>query len=144
MEKFSLSDRYRLEIHWKSLSYERDGLCKFDGAYFSGPALQDALRLNDKDHIMLDFFKQYLILVKNVYVARFEWKGVEYRKDGTIQLKESFMSHDTELNRVPKLASTDYLIIDTRGHDAENHHFNLVYKTYVVNEDTQLYKFGGK
>jgi hypothetical protein len=48
MEKFSLSDRYRLEIHWKSLSYERDGLCKFDGAYFSGPALQDALRLNDE------------------------------------------------------------------------------------------------
>jgi hypothetical protein len=50
-----------------------------------------------KDHIMLDFFPAVFILVKNVYVARFEWKGVEYRKDGTIQLKESFMSHDTEL-----------------------------------------------
>jgi hypothetical protein len=144
MEKFSLSDRYRLEIHWKSLSYERDGLCKFDGAYFAGPALQDALKLNYEDHIMIDFFQQYLVLVENVYVARFEWRGVEYRKDGTISLKESFMSHGTELNRVPKLASTDYLIVDTRGHDVENHHFNLVYKTYVVNEDTQLYKFGGR
>jgi hypothetical protein len=63
---------------------------------------------------------------------------------GLFSLKSLLCLTILSLNRVPKLASTDYLIIDTRGHDVENHHFNLVYKTYVVNEDTQLYKFGGR
>lgn len=144
MEKFSLSDRYRLELHWQEVIYEKDGLCKFVGAYFSGPALQEALKLKESDHIMLDFYHQYIVLVRNVYVAKFSWKGPQYQKDGTINFKEAYMSHNTELNKVPKLSNKDFLIIDTKGHEIQDHPFNLVYKTYVVNEDTQLYRFGGK
>ncbi len=61
MEKFSVSDRYRLELHWDKVEYKQ-GVCTFTGPYFSGPALQEALKLNHKDHIMLDFFSQYLFL----------------------------------------------------------------------------------
>lgn len=144
MEKFNLSDRYRLELHWNKVVYEREGFCKFMGAYFSGPALQEALKLNPEDYIMLDFFKQYFIIVKNVYVAKFKWKEPEYKKNGTIHFKEAYMIHDTELNRVPKLKNKDFLMIDTKGHEIQDHPFNLVYKTHVVNADTQLYNFGGK
>lgn len=142
MEKFSLSDRYRLELHWTETIYDKDGHCGFIGAYFSGPVLQEALQLAHEDHIMLDFFSQYLVLVKGVYVAEFRWVGPEYKSDGTIHFERAGMFHANELNKVPKLKHKDYLVIDTKGHDVENHPFNLVYKTYVVNEDTQLYKFG--
>jgi hypothetical protein len=144
MQEFIFSDRYRLELHWKSTVYERDGVCKLNGAYFSGPALVEADKINSNDNIMLDFFHQYIILVENVYVAKLSWGEVIYNKNGTISLKEAFIIHSTELNKVPKLSDTDFLILDTSNHESETHQFNPLYKTYVVNTDTQLYKFGEK
>ena len=141
MEKFSLFDRYRLELHWDKAIYNRDGVCDLTNATFKGPALAEALKLNDEDHILVDFFSQYIKLVKSVYVAELKWKGVRYNPDGSISLLIATISHDKELNKVPKLNDDDYLIIDTSGHDVENHPYNLVYKTYVVNRDTNLYKF---
>ena len=141
MQEFVLSDRFRLELHWKSAIYEQDGVCKLGEAYFSGPALVEADRINDNDHIMLDFFHQYIVLVENVYVAKFSWGQVAYNKDDTVTLKNAFIKHDTSLNKVPKLSATDFLIIDTSNHETKMHQFNPLYKTYVVNIDTQLYKF---
>jgi hypothetical protein len=143
MEKFSLADRYRLELHWSSAIYDLDGVCKLEGTKFSGPALSEALKLENNDHIMLDFYSQYLVLVENVYVVKFAWGEVSYEKDGTISMTNTFLTHNTELNKVPKLKDSDYLIIDTSNHEVETHPFNPVYRTYVVNQDTSLYKFGG-
>ena len=143
MQKFDLTDRFKLELRWKKATYNKDGVCKLTGAKFTGPALADALKLENNDHILLDFFKQYIVLVENVYVAKFSWGEVSYEKDGSISLKNAKITHDTELNKVPKLNDTDYLIIDTSNHEVETHPFNPVYRTYVVNEDTALYKFGG-
>lgn len=144
MQKFVFSDRYRLELHWKSIVYERDGVCKLSGACFSGPALVEADKINSNDNIMLDFFHQYIILVENVYIAKFSWGEVVYNKNDTVTLKNALITHDTELNKVPKLSDTDFLVIDTSDHESETHQFNLLYKTYVVNTDAQLYKFGEK
>lgn len=142
MEEFSLSERYRLELHWDRVSYERDGVCNVIGATFRGPALSEALQLENNDHILLDFFQQYFIVVDNVYVAKFSWGEVKYNNDGTITLKDATIKHDTELNKAPTFNNTDYLIIDTSNHEVETHPFNPVYRTYVVNEDISLYKFG--
>ena len=142
MTKFVLSDRYRLDLCWESAKYETEGMCKLDNAYFFGPALADAQKVNENDHIMLNFFRQYIIVVENVYVAKFSWKEVTYNSNGKIFLGDAMITHDTELNRVPKLKSDDYLIIDTSDHEDDTHKFILLYKTYVVNEDTQLYDFG--
>lgn len=141
MEKFSLSERYRLELHWDEAIYEQPGLCKLLKAYFCGPALNDALKLNDNDYILLDFFKQYFLIVSNVYVAKLSWGKVTYTNNGNILLDDVYITHDTELNKVPKLLNTDYLIVDTSDHEITKHSFSLVYKTYVVNLDTNLYKF---
>jgi hypothetical protein len=143
MQKFDLTDRFRLELRWTKVAYTKEGVCKITGAKFTGPALADALKLENNDHILLDFFKQYLVLVENVYIGKFSWGEVTYEKDGTISLKNTKLTHDTELNKVPKLKDSDYLIIDTSNHEVETHPFNPVYRTYVVNEDTALYKFGG-
>jgi len=141
MEKFNLSDRYRLELHWEKTFYEQPGICKLEAVLFKGPALIEAVKLNDSDYIMIDFFSQYIHLVKSVYIAKLSWSGINYNSDGSISLKNVLIEHDSELNRVPKLNNDDYLVIDTRGHEIENHHLNLVYKTYVVNKYTNLYQF---
>jgi len=144
MDKFSLSERYRLELHWDKTVYKDEGRCDLINARFSGPALMQADKINNDDNIMLDFFHQYVIITKNAYVGKFSWGEVIYNKDNTVSLKDAVITHDTELNRVPKLKDTDHLIIDTNGHETETHAYNLLYKTYVVNEDTTLYRFDRK
>ena len=91
---------------------------------------------------MLDFFHQYFVLTRNVYVGKLSWKKVEYKND-KVFLSEAMITHATELNRVPQLNKLDYLVIDTKGHDADEHIYRCVYKTYVVKEDTKPYDFRG-
>jgi len=141
MSKFLLSERYRLEIHWKKAVYEKEGVCRLEGAYFSGPALRIAEKIKSNDSINLDFYKQYIILVKDVYVAVFGWGEVVYNQNGTVTLKDAVILHDTELNRVPKLKDKDYIVIDTQKHEASTHRLHLVYESFVINENGDLYKF---
>lgn len=142
--KFLLSERYRLEVRWEKAIYDQDGICKLIGAYFSGPVLSNAQRINSNDHIMLDFYRQYIIVAKNIYVAKLSWCDVVYDSNGFIFLEGAIISHDTELNRVPKLKDTDYLVIDTSTHEADKHQYNLVYKTFVLDVDDTLYNFSNK
>lgn len=141
MKEFLLSERYKLELRWKRVVYEREGLCKLEGAYFSGPALNMAQKINGNDNINVDFCKQYFIITKFVYVAKLSWAEVVYNKDGTVSLKNAVLSHDTELNKVPKLMDTDHIVINTENHEEAVHHLNLVYESFVVNENNILYKF---
>ncbi len=141
MEKFSFGpEKYKLELHWAEAIYNTEGVCDLKEAYFSGPALADAEKVQDNDYIMLDFYSQYLVLVSNVYVGKLSWGKVTY-SGRTIKLSDAKITHDTELNKVPKLGSKDYLLIDTSNHERELHNLNLLYKTYVVNELGELYNF---
>ncbi len=136
-----LGEKYRLELHWDTVIYERDGVCKLNNASFSGPVLSISNVINPNDNIMVDFFNQYAILVNNVYVAKLSWKEVKYNKDSSVTLSDCFLTHDTELNKVPKFRDNDYIVIDTKNHEEAIHAFNLVYISYVVNENGVLYKF---
>lgn len=140
---FSLSESFRLELHWDDTKYESPGRCELKSAYFSGPVLQVAQKINSNDDMMLDFFSQYIRLVNSVYVAKLSWFGAEYSDDGLkVLLKHAIIEHKKELNNVPTFSNTDWLMIDCRGHDVENHPYNLVYKTYVMNSNKDLYRFG--
>lgn len=140
-KRFMISEKYSLELHWKKVEYEAKGYCKLIDAYFSGPALSMAEKISDNDYINLDFFEQYPIITKNYYIAKLSWKTVEYNNDGTVKLNDVYISHDTDLHKVPKLNEKDYIVIDTEDHESEVHHFNLVYKSYVVNENYVMYNF---
>ncbi len=137
-----LGEVYKLKLSWEKVKYEQDGVCKLIGACFSGPVLSNAEKINDNDNIKLDFFTQYLIFVKNVYVGDLSWGEVIYR-DKQVILKDAKITHDTELNKVPKLRDTDYLVIDTSNHEMAVHALNLLYTTYVVNEGGEPYNFRG-
>jgi len=142
MAKFLFGpERYRLDLHWEKAIYETKGVCKLKNAVFSGPALSDAEEVQSNDEILLDFYSQYIVLVKNIYVGKLSWGAVKYNGDNTISLMNAKITHNTELNRVPKLKDTDYLVIDTSNHEMAVHMFNLTYKTYVVNEGGESYNF---
>lgn len=136
---FLLGEKYRLELLWDSVSYS-DNICTFLGAYFSGPVLQLAEKIESNTFIMLDFFRQYFVLVDNVYIGKLSWGEVTYR-EGKILLNDCKLTHKSELHKVPKLKDNDILIIDCKNHDRETHAFFTTYKTYVSNENLHLYNF---
>lgn len=138
---FSISERYTLKISWDKVTYNNPGECLLTNARLSGPALSIANQINPNEFINLDFYKQYLIFVTNVYVGKFSWGEVVYNEDNTVTLKETKIEHDTELNKAPKLENTDYILIDTVDHEEAVHAHNLLYTSYVVNEDGILYDF---
>ena len=140
MGKFLLSERFRLELHWKKCIHSKAGEMHFEGAYFSGPVLKQAVELNQSDHIELDFCNQTLVVVQGVYIGTFAWSGVEYSKD-KIFLRAAVLMYDKKLKNIPKLNNTDYLIIDTRDHENEKHNYNALYPTYVVDQGGELYDY---
>ena len=140
-DKFILSEKFRLELHWKEIKYEAEERCKLIDACFSGPVLSIAQKIEENSFIDLDFYEQYSIITKNYYVARFSWNKVIYNKDNTVSLGDAYLSHNKDLNKVPKLKNNDFIVIDTKGHEEETHAFNLVYRSYVVNENFIMYNF---
>jgi hypothetical protein len=136
---FLLGEKYRLDLKWNKVIYT-DNVCSLIGANFSGPALAFAEQIGSNDSIQLDFFKQYCIIVDNVYIGKLSWGEVEY-KNNVVYLKDCTLKHTSEINKVPQLANNDVLVIDCKDHEAELHSFYPTYKTYVINEDTQVYTF---
>jgi len=142
MNDFLLSEMFKLELRWNEVRYLHDGKCEFKKACFTGPVLQIAQKLKDMDYMLLDFYSQYIKLVKGVYVGKFSWEGTFYSDDGKkVYFKKAIMEHSKELNNVPALCNNDYFIIDTSNHTTEMHTNNLVYKTYLINSDSTMYNF---
>lgn len=141
VNEFLLGEKYRLDVKWEDVEY-KEGVCIFKGAYFSGPVLQFAEKIEPNNTMALDFFKQYFVLVDNVYIGTFSWGEVTYKED-MVLLSNCTLSHKSELHKVPKLKKRDMLVIDCKLHERETHDFYPTYKTYVVNSDTQVYNFLG-
>ena len=142
MNQFLLSEKFKLEIRWQDVVYEQDGKCKLIGAYFTGPVIQIAQKINPNDYIVLDFYSQYIQLVKSVYMAKLVWGAVSYSDDGQkVYFTDAVLEHDKELNNVPKLNVSDYFVVDTQDHVSDKHSQFLVYKTYLINENHILYRF---
>ena len=139
MDKFLLSERYRLELHWDNVE-RKPGLMVLKGAYFSGPVLSQAIKLNDNDIIKLDFCDQQFVVVNNVYIADFSWGRATYT-DKMIHLKPAVIKFDAKLKGIPSLVDTDYLVIDTEKHEVSKHAYNMVYPAFVIDKDKELYDY---
>ena len=132
-------DRYRLELRWEQVFYERDGVALLMNANFSGPALKISQQLNEKDEINIDMTEQYELLIPNFYIAKVKWEGIEYKNDRIYF--DKLIIESRHINSIPKLKHTDYFIIDTSKHEEQTHAFNLNYDCYLVDELGELYKF---
>jgi len=136
---YLFNSNYRLELHWQDLTY-KEGECHFKNAYFSGPVLSLAEKIQANDKINLDFFRQYYIVVENVYIGELSWGDICY-KDDQVYLMDCKMTHKSELNKAPKLSKHDYMIIDCGNHDRSVHSWNPNYRTFIVNLDKQVYNY---
>ena len=139
--KFLLSERYRLELHWKKVLRPKAGEMHLTDAYFTGPAMKQADKINDNDAIRLDFCSQLITLVNSVYVADLRWGEAVYTKNENVYLKNARVEYDPSIKGIPNLGNKDYLVIDTSGHENEKHLFNLLYPTYVIDEDSEIYDY---
>ncbi|MGD9158765.1 MAG: hypothetical protein PVG39_10195 [Desulfobacteraceae bacterium] len=139
-----LGERYRLELHWKKIAIPEPGIMTLTGAYFSGPALAEAEKINDNDYIRLDFCSQLIIIASGLYVGDLKWGAVTYgNKSGKpiVKLSDAYIKYDPTLRNIATLKNRDYLVIDTSGHENEKHLYNLLYTTYVVDKDNELYNY---
>ena len=111
--------KYRLELHWDSVSYNRDDVAVLSGAYFTGPVLKDAEQLVDDDKLILDMTQQHLIfpLMNDFYQCTLSWKGVSYKGD-KIFLKEAYIK-GRYVNSVETLENKDWILIDCKEHDTK-------------------------
>jgi hypothetical protein len=140
--EFSVSERFRLEIHWKKVIYNQEGIAEFTGCYLSGPVIKEVAEMNQKDVIALDFGNQYVVFTPNYYVARLSWEGVRHTPH-RIYLDNAILKNKF-LNSVPNLNYNDYIIVDTKNHEDDKHQYHLSYPAYLIKFGGELYNFGVK
>lgn len=138
---FSISERFRLEMHWSKAVYDQDGTAKLEGCYLGGPVIKEVAEMNQKDVIALDFGNQYAVFVPNYYVAKLSWEGVRH-SPSKIYLDNAILKN-RHLNSVPNLNYNDYIIVDTKNHEDDKHQYHLSYPSYLIKFEGEVYNFRG-
>lgn len=118
-------DKYRLELHWAMVDYNRDDIAVLKGAYFNGSVLKEAAQLRENDELILDMTAQHMVFIPDYYQATLTWKGTQY-KGNQIFLKEAWI-RGNHINSIETLEDTDWLLIDCREHEEAKHPYHLVY-----------------
>ena len=127
--------KYRLELHWDSVDYNREDVAVLRGAYFTGPVLKNAAQINQEDELILDMTQQHLVFVPDYYQATLKWKGVEYRNN-KVFLKEAYIK-GKYVNSLEKLENDDWILIDCKDHEEKKHPFLLVYWAEVHKKERE-------
>ena len=141
MKEFMVSEKFRLEVHWKKVNYGKEGVSNIQGCYLSGPVLKEVDQLNEEDFIKLDFSNQYIIFVKNYYISELSWSGVKHTTEKIFLYNAKL--ENMNINVVPKLKNKDHIVIDTQNHEDEKHQYNMTYTSYLLKADGSLYNFNG-
>ena len=133
--------KYRLELHWKKVVYLSDGVVNLQGAYFSGPVLRDAEKINSPDYIDLDLTPQLIEVFNSYYIVRLDWDEAKYKADGSVELIGARLTN-SHLRTLHKVEEGDYILINTEKHEEKTHAFYLVYESTIIrkNEEKGTFK----
>lgn len=126
-------NKYRLELRWDSVEYNRDNVATLAGAYFTGPVLKEAAQIRENDQLTLDMTSQHSIFIPDYYQAVLQWKEVEY-KQGKVFLKGATVK-GKYVNSLDTLKASDWILIDCFEHEEKKHPFHLVYWAEVRKVD---------
>lgn len=140
MPHYICKDRYRLEIHWDSVTYYNDRTAILNGAKFFGPVLKNAAQINSPDHIDLDLTPQHMVVLDSYYIVRLSWEEVSYNSDGTISLLGAKITNDY-LKSLHKLCNDDFIVVDTEKHEETTHVYHLVYDSQVIRSNKEPYVY---
>jgi hypothetical protein len=132
-------DSYKLYFRWNGLHYDR-GVTSFIKAWFYGPVLLGASKIQDNDFLDLDYTKQNLntglFVPKDFYIARLSWKTVTYIED-IVLLEECKLSHN-KAGSLSNLKEGSSFLIDCSNHDETRHAKHLVYPAAVLNTELEV------
>lgn len=134
-----MRQKYKLELHWEFIHYHNDNTAVLQEAYFTGPALKIAEKIQAPDKILLDMTPQHLVVLGTYYVVRLYWDEVNYIDD-KVYLKGARLTN-TYLKELHKLCDSDYIQIDTSNHEEEKHPYHLVYESKVMRKEGTPYKY---
>jgi hypothetical protein len=140
MMHYICKDRYRLELHWDKIVYHDDSSALLKGAYFSGPVLKTAQKINGADTISMDLTPQHLVVLDSYYIVKLDWSTVEYTGDGRVLLGNAIVKND-HLKTLHKLEDEDFIVIDTEKHEERTHAYHLLYDSQVVRHDKKPYTY---
>lgn len=126
-------EKYKLELHWGAAEKVRDGACVLKGAYFFGPAIKIAKKINSADSINIDLTPQYSKVISTYYFIKLSWNTVEY-KDDKVYLGDVVLTGDF-VNELSRLDNTDGILMDTEKHEEKYHMYNLVYRGMVLTKE---------
>ncbi len=140
MTHYLCREKYRLELHWKSIEYSDDSSAVLKGAYLSGPALKMAQEVKAPDKIDIDLTPQHLIVLNSYYIIRLEWQLASYKDDKIFLGAPRIVNQ--HLKSLHKLENSDYIVIDTEKHEESTHPYNLVYEAQVIRADKEPYRYG--
>ena len=122
---------YRLELRWSEIDKKSDFECLLKEAYFFGPALKKADKIEAPNYLTIDLTPQFFELITGgYYFVTLIWESVEY-KDDKVFLGNAKLSSSGESN-LKDLNQSDFFIIDTKDHEDEKHLYNLVYKGKIL------------
>jgi hypothetical protein len=128
-----VSEPYRLFFNWYGLKYNGD-LASFNEAWFEGPVLQNAARIQDNDYISLDFTSQNndtgLFLPTGFFIAKLSWEIVNYSED-KITLGSCILSHN-KAGSLKELEDGFRFLIDCSKHEEHLHNNTLVYPAWAL------------
>ena len=131
-------EKYRLELHWSSVDCVEDALTGLEvavlgGAYFCGPVLKEAARIQDVDSLVLDMTEQHLIFLPEYYQATLSWAVVSY-EGNKVFLKDARVC-GKYVNSIETLRVSDFILINCEQHEEERHPYYLVYWAKICKED---------
>ena len=127
-----VSLKYRLELHWDTVSYNDDDVASLHGAYFMGPVLKDAAQIQPNDKLILDMTEQHMIFIPEYYQATLKWGEVTYKED-RVFLKNATVK-GKHINSLETLKDNEWVLIDCSDHEEKKHPFHLVYFAQVRRE----------
>ena len=132
-------NKYKLELKWSRIEYLSDQTAKLVDAYFTGPVLKDAAKIEAPDFIDLDLTPQLLTLLDSYYIIRLDWDSVKYVDDKVV-LGGARLTNNV-LKEFHKLKDDDHILINTEKHEEEIHAYNLVYESQAVRADNEPYSY---
>jgi hypothetical protein len=142
MPHYLCKEKYRLELHWDSIDYRNDEEAALREAYFSGPVLNNAAKIEAPDFIDLDFTPQMLTLLDSYYIVRLSWERVQYAPDGRVLLLGAVLSNNV-LKTIHKFEEGDFILINTEKHEEKTHPYNLVYEAQAMKAGKEPHRYNG-
>jgi hypothetical protein len=135
-----VKEKYKLFLNWEGIEYLDETTAKLKGAFFSGPALKIAAKIDPSTYLDMDLTPQNLTVLGSYYIVRLSWKEVRYFSEQKVGIEEVFL-RNKDLKSLHKLGNKDSILINTEKHEEKLHPYNFLYESYTIKPNGEEYKY---